>query len=58
MSLKGSDFCAIALCHEHHIEIQHRQSVAEFEDKHALEIPRVIAATLIRFITRGQKDAD
>lgn len=54
MSVKGSDYCAIPLCHEHHMEIQHHNSVAEFEARYALEIPRVIAATLIRYITRGQ----
>ena len=54
MSRKGSDYCAIGLCHEHHMEL-HQKGLQAFELQHGIDIPRVIVATLIRYIAATRR---
>lgn len=52
---KGSDYCGIGLCHEHHMELQHVLGDDAFELKYGLEINRLIVANLIRFIAATRR---
>jgi hypothetical protein len=56
MSQKGSDYCAIALCHAHHMEL-HQTGPDAFELKYGIEIDRAIASNLIHYLTRTRRKA-